>query len=222
MNPLQYKKMDKIKLTEEEKEAILRTAIYNVLYINDLTIGAIGDIGDFIKDKDKRTKTLFKALKKRTHEYRKELEEIIGKDKLAFFSDYNEKMDDSAYNAYVDFRDAIRKILKKNGVEDYKLIASVEVARTMVGYSCLTIENRIKDCLKYNDKIVNLRYYKLSDTQRVIEDFSEWAIRKIKDKDIDLNHDEQCVKAYKTLDKILTDAVIINEAITDAGGYDKQ
>lgn len=212
--------MDKKELTEDEKEAILRTAVYNVLYINDLATGAIVDIGDFVKDKDKRTRTLFKALKKRIHEYRKELEAIIGQDRLAFFSDYNEKMDDCAYDAYIAFRDAIREVLIKNNVEDYKLIASVEVARTMVGYSCLTIENRIKDCLKYNDKIVDLRYYKMSDIQRVIEDFSEWTIRKIKHTNIDLNHDAKCTETYKALDKILTNAVIINEAIADAGGYD--
>ena len=110
-----------------------------------------------------------------------------------------------------DFIDAMNNAIKGVNSDNYSFIALVEVARTMVGYSVMNVENRVKECLKFKKDSVYLRQYKLTEMCEIVENLSRWCSRKCKG--LDLNKCENVMNAYRSLDKILTDVNIINNSI---------
>ena len=205
----------KCKLYEEKIPAalVVKTAIYNILYNNDLALSSIYELEPYIENTDKETKKIFGALYKRKDAYERDVDDIA-KESRTFLSAYGMFMDDHATPAINDLYGAIKEALDKGKVKDSELIARAETCRTMVGYSVVACEKRIQETLRYNKDVVNLRSYKMADTLRVAENLSIWISRKCKG--IDLNKDEKVITMYRKLDKILTDRYIINDSLEKA------
>lgn len=189
-------------------------AIYNILYVNDLACACVIDLQDYInKIQDKETQKIYGALRKRQRSY----EEIICgvlENQLDKFAEYNSYMDEHVQPLLSRLTDEITNLLDSCGVENARFIALTETARTIIGYSVINVEKRIKECLYINREVVNLREYKLSDMKRVAENLSKWVSRKCPN--IDLNRKDKIINAYRELDKILTNKDIINQSIINA------
>lgn len=189
-------------------------AIYNILYVNDLACACVIDLQDYInKIQDKETQKIYGALRKRQRSY----EEIICgvlENQLDKFAEYNSYMDEHVQPLLSRLTDEITNLLDSCGVENARFIALTETARTIIGYSVINVEKRIKECLYISREVVNLRGYKLSDMKRVAENLSKWVSRKCPN--IDLNRKDKIINAYRELDKILTNKDIINQSIINA------
>lgn len=198
---------------------IITTVTYNVLYINDLAVSAVVDLKDFLKGGDKETVKLIKVLEKRVRCYERMLGEVVG-DKIDFFADFNSAMDDTIAQKARNLKDILVKVFEKMDSEQGKMMGYIEYARTMVGYAVKTVENRIKECLKYRKDVVSLRHYKLDrkyddnmnyDILSVVENLSRWTSRKCNS--INLNKNSHVMDAYSELDLALKDSEIVAEAL---------
>lgn len=186
-------------------------AIYNILYVNDLACACVIDLQDYInKIQDKETQKIYGALRKRQRSY----EEIICgvlENQLDKFAEYNSYMDEHVQPLLSRLTDEITNLLDSCGVENARFIALTETARTIIGYSVINVEKRIKECLYINREVVNLRQYKLSEFERIANNLCDWVSRKCKN--LNLNESVDILNRYKELDKTLTDCNIINESI---------
>ena len=191
-------------------ENIIKIAIYNILYVNDIACSCIVDLKDMAKKQDKETQKIVGALVKRQELYESKIREILG-EMINSFAVYNDNMDEYVSIKIENFRNAILQFLKQHCVENAEFITASEIARTMIGYSIISIENRIRECCKYNKDIVNLRQYKLSEFERIANNLCDWVSRKCKN--LNLNESVDILNRYKELDKTLTDCNIINESI---------
>lgn len=200
-------------MDKKEIEYYVTTAIYNILYVNDLACSCIVDLADFVKKENKETRRIYSALRKRQIYYDIDIQKMLHKE-ISFFAEYNSQMDIYARSKLEEFTNAIEKVLKENNVDNARFIALTETARTVVGYSVLNIENRINECLQYEKDCVNLRQYKLEHLKRIAEQLSDWVSRKCRN--IDLNKSEEVMTAYRSLDKVLTSSEIINKSIFEA------
>lgn len=192
---------------------VLTTAIYNIVYVNDLACASVINLMDKVKNQDKETQKIFGALVKRQRAYEKEFSNILVKEQ-DFLAEYNSYMDEKIQDKLEAFQKAMIYSFTSRRYENAEFIALVEVMRTIVGYSVLSVEKRIQECLKYNKDSVNLRYYKLNEMKKIAENLSDWTKRKCKG--INLNNEEDVITAYRELDKALTNSEIINEALFKA------
>ena len=205
-----FRKCDLWKKMELQAELALRIAIYNILYVNDLACACVIDMKDKVKNQDKEAQKIVGALVKRQELYESKIREILG-EMINSFAVYNDNMDEYVSIKIQNFRNAILQFLKQHCVENAEFITASEIARTMIGYSIISIENRIRECCKYNKDIVNLRQYKLSEFERIANNLCDWVSRKCKN--LNLNESVDILNRYKELDKTLTDCNIINESI---------
>lgn len=189
---------------------IIKTAIYNILYVNDLACYTVYNLFDLVKKQDKETRKIYGALLKRYKRYDHALFETLD-DQISYVAEYNSAMEEQVMPKLNDFIDAMNNAIKGVNSDNYSFIALVEVARTMVGYSVMNVENRVKECLKFKKDSVYLRQYKLTEMCEIVENLSRWCSRKCKG--LDLNKCENVMNAYRSLDKILTDVNIINNSI---------
>ena len=200
----------------EEGQDILATAIYNILYVNDLACASVIELKDYMPNQDKETRKIYGALIKRQEKYEETLREILGKE-IYVFSEYNNCMDEHVIPLLDMFRINMENIFKDMCEKNYKFMALVEVARTILGYSVCSVENRVKECLKYQSKAVNLRRYKLEEMKRIVESLSNWVTRRCDN--FDLNKDTRLIESYRELDKMLTNAQVIGDSIRKSKQY---
>lgn len=192
---------------------ILTTSIYNIVYVNDLACASVINLMDKVKNQDKETQKIFGALVKRQRAYEEDFNNILVKSQ-DFLAEYNSYMDERIQDKLEAFQKAMIRSFTSRGYENAEFIALVEVMRTIIGYSVVSVEKRIQECLKYNKDSVNLRYYKLNEMKKIAENLSDWTKRKCKG--LNLNDEKDVIDAYRELDKALTSSDIINEALYKA------
>lgn len=197
-------------MSDNEK---VQTAIYNILYVNDMAYGCVLDLQDYMHDADKETIKIYHALTKRMNEY---INMINGLkvSKTYFLSEYNYYMDEYAKPKLEHFTLCMRNAIKDATDKNIDFITTSEIARMIVGYSVLNVENRIKECLKIKKDSFTLRQYEMNEAKRIMENLSRWICRKCNI--TDLNNYKDLVEAYRDLDKTLTNPIIINECLLKA------
>ena len=200
---------------EVTKWDIIRTAIYNILYVNDLAISCIYEMKPYVETQDKETKKIFNALMKRVNGY-KEMTNELGKKNVYVMALFQSFMDDRAFDKVEILKSKIRESIENKDIPNAKFIATTEVARTMVGYSVLSCKKRYEETIKYDKNAVSLLHYRQSDMLRVVENLSNWVGRHCKG--LDLNT-ESILSAYRDLDKLLTNRYIINDSLEQAECY---
>lgn len=201
------------KYRPKDDSYVITVAIYNIVYVNDLACAAIVDLFDNIKYQDKETQKIFGALRKRQIQYERTMMDILAKEQV-FLAEYNSFMDDYVQPKVEALVKAMKDVFIQKEYENPEFIALTETMRTIVGYSVMNVENRVKECLKYKKDSVHLRAYKLNDILRVAENFSNWVTRRCKN--LNLNNCKEVMDAYNDLDKTLTNSDIINESLYKA------
>lgn len=135
----------------------------------------------------------------------------IMSDNIDILSRYGDYMDEKVQPMMDNFIEEMRNTISKVTDSNVDFIALEEVARTMIGYSVMNVENRVKECLKFNKYSVNLRMYKLKEMLSAVGSLSKWVVRHCNG--IDINCQNNVIDIYHELDKILTDFNFLNECI---------
>ena len=205
-----FRKCEFYKIRPITEEDIVKVCVYNIIYVNDLACACVVALSDKIKEQDKETRRIFSALEKRRFAYERMINDIMS-DNIDILSRYGDYMDEKVQPMMDKFIEEMRNIISKVTDSNVDFIALEEVARTMIGYSVMNVENRVKECLKFNKDSVNLRMYKLKEMQSIAESLSKWVVRHCNG--IDINCQKNVIDIYHELDKILTDFNFLNECI---------
>lgn len=192
----------------------LQLAIYNMIYVNDLACACVIDMKDKICKQDKEAQKIYGALRKRQRRYENAIVDILGEDEIWRCADFNLRMDEHIQPLIKELFDRIYNFLHINNVDNALFIALAERAYILLGYSVISINKRINECLKINKDVVNLRSYELTDMRDIAKNLCDWVSRKCKG--LDLNKSNDIMESYKKLDKTLTDVNILGKAIIES------
>lgn len=193
---------------------ILLVSVYQVMALNEMCNCCVLDIEPSIKNKDKETKKLFYAAKKRVNWYQKEVNNLTISSGTVYV-DFNDSLDLYTQPLLLKYRQALEDYLStQKGVENPYFASLVEVARSMTKLSITEISNRIKECIKFAEDSIALRHYKQKELLDIINNLVNWVFRKAED--INYNDSSECVEAYKNLVDAYQNPNIIGECIIKA------
>lgn len=209
-----FRKCDIYKHIFVDEAFALQLAIYNMIYVNDLACACIIDMKDNIGKQDKETQKIYSALHKRQRQYENNIVKILGDDEIWRCADFNLRMDEHIQPLIKDLFDRIYNFLHINNVDNALFIALAERAYILLGYSVISINKRINECLKFNKDVVNLRSYELTEMRDIAKNLCDWVSRRCKG--LDLNKSDDIMESYKKLDKTLTDVNILGKAIIES------
>ena len=147
---------------------ILLVSVYQVMALNEMCNCCVLDIEPSIKNKDKETKKLFYAAKKRVNWYQKEVNNLTISSGTVY-ADFNDNLDVYIQPLLFKYRQALEDYLSTiKGVENPYFASLVEVARSMTKLSITEISNRIKECIKFAEDSIALRHYKQQELLDII------------------------------------------------------
>ena len=193
---------------------ILLVSVYQVMALNEMCNCCVLDIEPSIKNKDKETKKLFYAAKKRVNWYQKEVNNLTISSGTVYV-DFNDSLDLYTKPLLLKYQQALENYLSTiKGVENPYFASLVEVARSMTKLSITEISNRIKECIKFAEDSAALRHYKQQELLDIINNLVKWVFRKAED--INYNDSYECVEAYKNLVDAYQNQNIIGECIIKA------
>lgn len=193
---------------------ILLVSVYQVMALNEMCNCCVLDIEPSIKNKDKETKKLFYAAKKRVNWYQKEVNNLTISSGTVYV-DFNDSLDLYTKPLLLKYQQALEDYLSTiKGVENPYFASLVEVARSMTKLSITEISNRIKECIKFAEDSIALRHYKQKELLDIINNLVKWVLRK--SEDINYNDSPECVEAYKNLVDAYQNPNIIGECIIKA------
>lgn len=193
---------------------ILLVSVYQVMALNEMCNCCVLDIEPSIKNKDKETKKLFYAAKKRVNWYQKEVNNLTISSGTVYV-DFNDSLDLYTKPLLAKYQQALENYLSTiKGVENPYFASLVELARSMTKLSIIEISNRIKECIKFAEDSIALRHYKQQELLDIINNLVKWVFRKAED--IDYNDSLECVEAYKNLVDAYQNPNLIGECIIKA------
>lgn len=193
---------------------ILLISVYQVMALNEMSNCCILDIEPSIKNRDKETKKLYYAAKKRVNRYQKEVNSLTVSSGTVY-ADFCDSLDVYIQPLLAKYQQAVEDYLSTiKGVENPYFASLVEVARSMTKLSITEISNRIKECIKFAEDSIALRHYKQKELLDIVNNLVKWVFRKAED--IDYNKSPECVEAYKNLVDAYQNPNIIGECIIKA------
>lgn len=193
---------------------ILLISVYQVMALNEMCNCCVLDIEPSIKNKDKETKKLYYAAKKRVNRYQREVNSLTISSGTVY-ADFNDSFDVYIQPLLFKYRQALEDYLSTiKGVENPYFASLVELARSMTKLSIIEISNRIKECIKFAEDSIALRHYKQQELLDIINNLVKWVFRKAED--IDYNDSLECVEAYKNLVDAYQNPNLIGECIIKA------
>lgn len=154
------------------------SAIYKILYLNELALYFVRDIYTVEDLTDKESKKLVNALKKRQYGYEKMMKEILQSQELP----------------YLDFCDALDELIRPIGkkmrediITEYRKYTENQKVAERVGYINTGIvfvslatkmrESIVGDLSKVSKDALRMNFYNLGDMRHVLEDLMKWEIR---------------------------------------------
>lgn len=210
-HPEQFEEPEEVPMNPNQ---ILLISVYQVMALNEMCNCCILDIEPSIKDKDKETKKLYYAAKKRVNWYQKEVNSLTISSGT-IYADFNDSLDIYIQPLLEKYRESLEKHLSTiKGVENAYFASLVEVARSMTKLSITEISNRIKECIKFAEDSIALRHYKQKELLDILDNLVKWVFRKAED--IDYNKSPECVEAYRNLVDAYQNPNIIGECIIKA------
>lgn len=166
--------------TPKNDNAVLY-ATYISLYVNDIACNSIYDIKPYVADKDKETRKIYGALKKRADHYFAHVSKVVKLDGSYFLADFNQVIDECADKPMEMLVKTIKGCLRKYNIEDDGLICNTIVAHILVE-TAVTVVTTLSDEMKKEDGWKRgLDGWKLTEIRRVTRNLYFWVCRKIED-----------------------------------------
>lgn len=135
-------------------------------------------------------------------------------DRYQLFIDYLDCVEDEVMPHVKKMYWSIKSVLDKYNEKDSALKAKIELARTMIEYSCCVYDRLIEDTRKAS----GYNFDKWMRPARLTGCFYWWnelailVCKTDKDKTIDLNADANCTLAFQIIERVLTSEDTLNRA----------
>lgn len=154
-------------------------ALYITLYVNDTACNCIYDISPYVKDKDKETRKIYGALKKRANHYLDYVRKVVSIENRYLLAEFNQVIDECCDEPTEMLIRSIRGCLRKHNIEDEGLICTTIVSQVLVDFAVNTVNSMSCRLKEYNSKMRGLDNWKLTEHKRVMTNFYLWVCRKI-------------------------------------------
>lgn len=166
------------------------TAIYKILYLNELAFMFVRDIYPLEDMKDKEARKLVNAAKKREQAYTFMIKDILQKEENTYL-DFCDNVDDVIYPIGKTMRKDFYE-LYLNQSEKEKVAAKVAYINTAIALCTLATKMReaiVAELAKVSEEAYNLQIYNLMDLNHILQDLINWEKRM---QPINLNCKEAC------------------------------
>lgn len=201
---------------EATKNDIQLTGTYNILITNELALSYITSAISYIKESPKyrqRIKQETKRLETITQKFEEMMREIYGP-RTGFLSDVAQFIEDECKVNIQQIETAMYEGFKNINHSRPLTMATIEIARTLCELAVVNHKYRIKEMIERGVTDTNqLNYLKMSDmlksTTRLAELYFEGG-------NINLNKSLICKTALRMIERKLTDAKLIAQAIVEA------
>lgn len=188
---------------------------YNIMFFNDIAHSNAVDLVGYIrtlpicKQQIKQvTNNIHKEIKRYTTQMKK-----VGR--TEFFSYACDNMADNLGQDIYKLENSIKFALDKAKIKDSVLLAKIETARVLTWGACINLDMRQKDIRK--ELPVSLSDIRLTSLANNIEKLSNMLYSR-KPRNVDFNKDENCLLAFRIIQKKLLNGHKIAEAINIAAG----
>ena len=208
-------------------ENVTLTAVYNILFTNDVVCGLVVDFISQLKKSPYyrfNVKQQAKRIENEMQKYEKRIAEISGK-RIFFMADANEviaeelqpdllKMEYSIKSEFDKHKlnDSAKSEFDKHKLNDSALLAKMELTRCMCELSCLSLDKRIEEVTPYNQDVKRLTYLRLTALFSYVDGLSNILYQS--KEYINLNESSNCKMAMQIIQRKLTDCNIISRAIS--------
>lgn len=188
---------------------------YNIMFFNDIAHSNAVDLVGYIrtlpicKQQIKQvTNNIHKEIKRYTTQMKK-----VGR--TEFFSYACDNMADNLGQDIYKLENSIKFALDKAKITNSVLLAKIETARVLTWGACINLDMRQKDIRK--EIPVSLSDIRLTSLANNIEKLSNMLYSR-KPRNVDFNKDENCLLAFRIIQKKLLNGHKIAEAINIAAG----
>lgn len=193
-----------------------RTTIcsYNIMFFNDVAHSTAVDLVAYIKKLPicrQKIKQIINNIEKEIRKYTFHIKRVGRTD---FFSYACDNMADNIKLDILKLEYAIKFALDKEKIKNSELLSKIETARCMAWGACINLDMREKDIRK--EIPVTLTDIRLTALAKHIENLSR--IFYGNKRTVDFNKDDNCILAYRIIQKKLLNGKKIAEAINIAAG----
>ncbi len=201
-------------IKQDMAENVTLTAVYNILFTNDVVCGLVVDFISQLKKSPYyrfNVKQQAKRIESEMQKYEKRIAEIAGK-KIYFMADANEVISEELQPDLLKMEYSIKSEFDKHKIKDSALLAKLELTRCMCELSCLSLDKRIEETIPYNQDAKRLTYLRLTVLFSLIDGLSNILYQS--KEYINLNESPNCKMAMQIIQRKLTDCNIISRAIS--------
>lgn len=208
--------MEEKEITEDEvTNTLLVYTIYSCLYCNDTICTEIRFLDNDIKTRDKETRKIYGALKKRANAYLDHIVEVIG-DKVEYYGDYCGYVDELSEEKINALKTQIKALIEQNVKQDADFCAKIESLNVMTNAIVGITEKIVEKNEKQDSKARVLYSLCLREIQKICNNLTHWC--KVYNKEYgktEIAKDEN-VKACATA---LAETLIDHQLFADAYVY---
>jgi hypothetical protein len=162
--------------TKQEKENAFAYAFYTSMYALDTLCNFIRELAPMIADKDKETRKIYGALKKRANSHLRAFDKELGKDAdvFALFCEYRDEVVEDKLLAYKQsFMRAYRELPEPS------YYAHIETIRILSEFVNNTIKNIVKKVVDIEPNAWWIKGYVNEDIPKIASNLADWVYNQI-------------------------------------------
>lgn len=182
-----------------QHDRALAFATYTVLYVNDTVCNCVRLLSPMIAKRDKETRKIYGALKKRANAHLRRLDKVLA-DKAAYYADFCGEMDDKCDPLLDNYKHTLERVFASSNVQDASYYAHIEMIRTITAYSVKVIDALVDKIKEHTPLATRLRYWQLVEMPEIADNLAKWVYREIPaDVSIDFNACDDVMSTFNAL-----------------------
>lgn len=164
--------------TEAEQENVFSYTFYTSLYALDTVCNFIRELSPMIADKDKETKKIYGALKKRANAHLRTFNKELGND-VDTFAIFCEYMDEVVEGKLLAYKQSFVRAYREIPQPEY--YAHIETIRILSEYVNNTIKRTVKDAINIVPRAWWIKEYVNDDIPRIASNLAAWVYGQLPD-----------------------------------------
>lgn len=191
---------------------------YNLMFFNDIAHSAAFDLVSYMKKQPiykREIKKIVNTIEKLLKKYTSLMKTLSTTSDGVFYANICDNMTDILDGDVVKLEDSIKNVLDKNKIDNSAMLAKIETARCLCWGSCINIDMRQSDIRK--EIPVDLSDMRMTAISHQIELLADILFSN-KPRTVDFNKDENCLLAFRIIQKKLLNGQYIADCINQAAG----
>ena len=189
---------------------------YNLMFFNDIAHSSAFDLVHYMKKQPiyrHKIKKIVNTLEKHLKKYTSLMKTLSTTKDGVFYANICDNMTDILDGDVIKLEYSIKNVLDKNSIENSSMLAKIETARCLCWGSCINIDMRQSEIRK--EIPVDLSDMRMTDISHQIELLADILFSN-KPRTVDFNKDENCLLAFRIIQKKLLNGKNIAECINQA------